>query len=149
MATTNSDVAHALNQTLSDLITLDLTIRQARRHLAGTPVHNLHLLLDGLITVARDAGNRIASRSIQLGHHYPNLWEETAARKKALRLIDVEPLRDQDAYRAFGQILDTINSRLTVNVRSSDCDLVTQALLIGLADQLDNVAWTIRARSAA
>ena len=148
MATTKSDVAHALDQTLSDLITLDLAVRKARGNVFDTPFHNVHRLLDGLADIAREAGNHIAARSIQLGHN-PSLWVETVARKRVLRLVDTQPLRDTDAFSAFEQIIETLTTRLMTNISASDCDLVTQALLIGLADRLDHIAWTIRARSAA
>ena len=147
MAKTKSDVAQALDQSLSDLITLDLAVRQARGNLGGAP-HHVHHLLDGLADAARDAGNRIAARSMQLGHN-PNLWAETNARKSALRLVDLQPLSDTGAYSAFEQILGTITARLIANIRASDCDLVTQSLLMDLADRLDNIAWTVRARAAA
>jgi DNA-binding ferritin-like protein len=146
MAKTKSDVAQALDQTLSDLITLDLAVRQARGNLGGAL--NVHRLLDGLADAARDAGNRIAARSMQLGHN-PNLWAETTARKSALRLVDHQPLSDTGAYSAFEQILGTITARLFANIRASDCDLVTQSLLMDLAERLDNIAWTARARAAA
>jgi starvation-inducible DNA-binding protein len=141
-------VAQGLDQTLSDLITLDLTVRQARQNLAGRPSRSVQRLLDGLVDAAREAGNRIAARSTQLGHN-PNLWSETAARRKALRLVDADALSDADTYSAFEQILDTITARLSANIRATDCDLVTQGLLIDFADRLDNLAWTIRPRSAA
>jgi hypothetical protein len=133
---------------LSDLITLDLTVRQVCQNLAGTPLHSAQRLLDGLADVVRDSGNRIAARSTLLGHN-PHLWSETAARKSALRLVDVEPPCDFDAYSAFEQILETITARLAANIRAIDCDLVTQGLLISLSDRLDNLAGTIRARAAA
>ena len=148
MATIKSDVAQALDQTLSDLITLDLAVRQARGNLTGTRFGDVHRFLGGLGDVAREAGNRIAARSMQLGYN-PNLWAEMAARKSALRLVDQKQLHDTDAYSAFEQILATITTRLIANISAADCDLVTQSLMIGLADRLDNIAWTIHARSAA
>ena len=148
MATIKSEVAQALDQTLSDLITLDLAVRQARGNLAGARFGDVHRFLGGLADVAREAGNRTAARSLQLGCN-PNLWAETSARKCALQLVGRQPLNDTDAYSAFEQILETITARLIANISASDCDLVTQGLLIALTDRLDNIAWTIRARSAA
>ena len=148
MTIANSDLAHALDQTLSDLITLDLAVRQARRNLANKCFHDVHRLLDGLAATAREVGNRIAARSIRLGHN-PSLWAETAARRNALRSVDVDPLCDADAYSAFEQILEVITSRLVVNIDESACDLVTQGLMINLFDRLETVAWKVRARHAA
>jgi DNA-binding ferritin-like protein len=144
----NDDVAQALDQTLSDLITLDLAVRQARTHLSAASFEGMRRLLDSLADIPREAGNRLASRSMQLGH-CPKLWAETASRKSALRLVAHKPLHDDEACSAFEQILDAITRRLVVNINASDCDLVTQALMMSLADRLDNIVWRIRTPSAA
>ena len=148
MAMTNADVAHALDQTLSDLITLDLVVRKARGNLVGRNSYDVHRLLHGLADTAREAGNGIAVRAMTLGYR-PRMWEEAIERKDALRSVDTKPLRDGELFSAFGQMLETIALRLHANISASACDLVTQALLIGLADRLENLAWMTHARTAA
>jgi DNA-binding ferritin-like protein len=141
-------VANALDQTLSDLLTLDLVIRQARRHLARSSAFELHRLVGGLADVAREVGNGIAARSLQLGHN-ANLWAETTARRDAVRLMEALPSSDAATYSAFALILDSITDRLEANIRATDCDLVTQSLLIRLADRFANCAWAVHTPPAA
>ncbi|MEO8696467.1 MAG: ferritin-like domain-containing protein [Acidimicrobiales bacterium] len=145
---TKIDVAHALDQTLSDLITLDLVVRQARGNLVGMRLHRSHLLLDQLADVARESAKGIAARSMTLGHK-TDLWADTATRKNALRSVDVKPLRESDAIAAFENLLETITTRLHVNIDVSARDLVTQGLLIRLADRIENLAWMMHLRAAA
>jgi DNA-binding ferritin-like protein len=148
MATAVPNLTRGLNQTLSDLITLDLSIRQARRNLTDTPAQDVHRFLDSLADAAREGGNRIAARSMRLGHK-PDLWTETAARMRALRLVAVEQPHQEDVYPIFEQFLEAIIARLHVNISASDSDLVTQSLMVCLADRLDTITWAFRARRAA
>ena len=148
MKQTKAKVGGALDETLSDVLTLDLAVRQGRRNCSGKGFSTAQRFLDGLADAAREAGHGLAARSVHL-HHMPSLWEETTARQHALRLVGSETFSEAETLSAFTQILASITRRLTANIRATDCDLVTQALLIRLSVRLDTIAETIHSRRAA
>ena len=140
----NCVATHALDRTLTDLINLGLVAKQAHWNLTGPAFGNLHLLLDDVAEVAREAGDTVAERSITLGHH-PDGRVATVAANNPLASLDVGPLRDADVISAFGEILELITNRLYGSIRSVECDLVTQAILIDAVGRLERLAWMIRA----
>jgi starvation-inducible DNA-binding protein len=62
-------IAASLDATLTDLVALGLLAKHGHWNLAGPGFSPLHLLLDEVADVAREAGDRVAERAITLGHH--------------------------------------------------------------------------------
>jgi len=138
-------IAASLDATLTDLVALGLLAKHGHWNLAGPGFSPLHLLLDEVADVAREAGDRVAERAITLGHH-PDGRLATIAGNDVLPDLGAGVLRDRDAVAAFDRILDVVTSRLREAFDASAEDLVTQDLLVGITAELEQEAWMIRAQ---
>jgi starvation-inducible DNA-binding protein len=138
-------IAASLDATLTDLVALGLLAKHGHWNLAGPGFSPLHLLLDEVADVAREAGDRVAERAITLGHH-PDGRLATIAGNDVLPALGAGALRDRDAIAAFDRILDVVTSRLREAFDTSAEDLVTQDLLVGITAELEKRAWMVRAQ---
>ena len=138
-------IAALLDATLTDLVALGLLAKHGHWNLAGPGFGPLHLLLDEVADVAREAGDRVAERAITLGHHSDGRLA-TIAGNDVLPDLGAGVLRDRDAVAAFDRILDVVTSRLREAFDASAEDLVTQDLLVGITAELEKKAWMIRAQ---
>jgi starvation-inducible DNA-binding protein len=138
-------IAASLDATLTDLVALGLLAKHGHWNLAGPGFSPLHLLLDEVADVAREAGDRVAERAITLGHH-PDGRLATIAGNDVLPDLGSGALRDRDAIAAFDRILDVVTSRLREAFDASAEDLVTQDLLVGITAELEKRAWMVRAQ---
>jgi starvation-inducible DNA-binding protein len=147
MGPAHLNVADVLDQTLTDLINLGLIAKQVHWNLVGPSFGSLHPLFDELADVARDGGDRVAERAVSLGHS-PDGRVETAARDNTLPSLDLGSIRDVDAIRAFGTILEIVTTRMLAGIALSADDSVTQGIMTGIADRLETSAWMLRAHGA-
>ena len=138
-------IAALLDATLTDLVALGLLAKHGHWNLAGPGFSPLHLLLDEVADVAREAGDRVAERAITLGHH-PDGRLATIAGNDVLPDLGAGVLRDRDGVAAFDRILDVVTSRLREAFDASAEDLVTQDLLVGITAELEKRDWMIRAQ---
>ena len=138
-------VTTALDGTLVDLINLGLLAKQAHWNLVGPSFRELHLLLDEVADLARDAGDTVAERAVTLGHH-PDGRAETVAHGDVLPPVRPGALRDTDAITTFGAILGTVITRLRDAIAAVSDDLVTQDLLTRITADVEKLAWMIRAQ---
>lgn len=147
MINIDHQAATAFDRTLIELIDLGLLAKQAHWNIVGPMFRELHLVLDELADVARDAADEIAERAITLGHN-PDGRASTIARDGQLPTLDAGSIRDTTVVSAFAAILEVVVSNLHSAIDAMATDPVTQDLLTSIAASLEKQAWMIRAHGS-
>ena len=133
-----------LEDTLTDLIALGMLAKHAHWNVAGPTFTAVHALLDDIADLARDAADRVAERSVTIGHH-PDGRASTIARDSVLPGLDAGPIADRDAIAAFENILETVTARLRGAIAAAGDDPVTQDVITGITAELEKQAWIVGA----
>jgi starvation-inducible DNA-binding protein len=137
--------AGALDGALADLLDLGLLAKHAHWNLVGPRFRSMHLLLDELADTARESADRIAERSVTLGHSADGR-AATIAVLSSLPRLEPGALRDVDTIKAFGNILDAVTIRIHEVLEAFEKDLVTVDLFTGVLSAIERYAWMLRAQ---
>ena len=143
----SSALADNLERVLVDLIELHLQGKQAHWNVVGTNFRDLHLQLDELVDLAREASDTIAERMRALDA-VPDGRSDTVV---ATTSVPRFPTGEQNT----GDVVDLITTRVyaTVDTIRSVHDAVdaedptTSDLLHEVIDSLEKLAWLIKSEN--
>lgn len=144
-ATVRYSVCTSLQSCLADLIELHLQCKQTHWNLVGQGFRSLHLELDDIVTVARNAGDDVAERIRALDGVPDGRSEKITATHSLPRL--------PDGLLRTGEVLDLTADRLsaaittlrTVQAITDKHDPPSSDLLNGIVLELEKQRWMLRA----
>ncbi len=137
-----------LQATLVDLIDLSLIAKQAHWNVVGPNFRSAHLQLDELVDAARQYVDDVAERANAIGIS-PNGKARTVWRAPACRTIPDNWQSVESTVAAIVNILGEMIKRLRKRIDETDkSDLVTQDLLIEIAQELEKQHWMWQAQTA-
>ncbi|MDG9716009.1 DNA starvation/stationary phase protection protein [Streptomyces sp. DH24] len=137
----------ALQETLTDLLGLSLTGKQAHWNIVGPRFRSVHLQLDELVTAVRGFADTVAERSAALGVP-PDGRPETVASDFRLPSPKEGWLRDSDVVQLMVEALEKAVGRLRERIDATEkSDPVTQDLLIGITAELEKQRWMFDAEN--
>jgi starvation-inducible DNA-binding protein len=141
-------VGTVLQATLVDLVDLSLIGKQAHWNVIGKNFRSVHLQLDELVTTARNAADQVAERAAALGVT-PNGTAKTIAASSGVPEIETGWLKEEQVVTAITAALGKLIARMRTRIDETDKpDLVTQDLLIGITQELEQAHWMWQAQSA-
>jgi starvation-inducible DNA-binding protein len=141
-------VGAILQATLVDIIDLSLIGKQAHWNVIGKNFRSVHLQLDELVTTARNAADQVAERAAALGVT-PNGTAKTIAASSGVPAIETGWLKEDQVVTAITSSLGSLITRMRARIDETDKpDLVTQDLLIGITQELEQAHWMWQAQSA-
>ncbi|WP_394614433.1 Dps family protein [Lentzea sp. JNUCC 0626] len=141
-------VGAVLQATLVDLVDLSLIGKQAHWNVIGKNFRSVHLQLDELVVLARNAADQVAERAAALGVT-PNGKAKTIAESSGVPEIESGWLKEDQVVAAITASLASLISRMRARIDETDKpDLVTQDLLIGITQDLEQAHWMWQAQSA-
>jgi starvation-inducible DNA-binding protein len=144
-AIAENEQAKALDGALADLLDLALLAKQAHWNLVGPRFRSMQLLLDELADTARESANGVAERAVTLGHSADGR-AATVTALSSLPRLEPGALRDVDAIKAFGSILEAIENRMHSALEAFERDPVTVDLFTGILAAIEKYAWMLRAQ---
>ncbi|SEP78634.1 MULTISPECIES: Dps family protein [Lentzea] len=141
-------VGAILQATLVDLVDLSLIGKQAHWNVIGKNFRSVHLQLDELVVLARNAADQVAERAAALGVT-PNGTAKTIAESSGVPEIETGWLKEDQVVSSITNSLASLISRMRGRIDETDKpDLVTQDLLIGITQELEQAHWMWQAQSA-
>jgi starvation-inducible DNA-binding protein len=130
-----------LQETLIDLIDLHLSAKQAHWNLTGRSFRAVHLQLDEVVDLAREAADTVAERASAIGVN-PDGRARTVADHTKLHQFETGWLPDDKVIAAITDMLGEMGKRFRERIEKLDeTDLVTQDILIATAQELDKQHW--------
>ncbi|MET9231386.1 DNA starvation/stationary phase protection protein [Lentzea sp. NPDC003310] len=141
-------VGAILQAALVDLVDLSLVGKQAHWNVIGKNFRSVHLQLDELVVLARNAADQVAERAAAIGVT-PNGKAKVIAESSGLPEIESGWLKEDQVVAAITTSLASLISRMRARIDETDKpDLVTQDLLIGITQDLEQAHWMWQAQSA-
>jgi starvation-inducible DNA-binding protein len=136
----------ALQGSLVDLIDLHLLAKQAHWNLIGRNFRPIHLQLDDVVDLAREHADTLAERAVAIGVN-PDGRARTVADSTTVRQLDAGYLQDDKVVAAITDVLAEMGKRFRERIKATDeADLVTQDLLISVAQDLEKQHWMFEAQ---
>jgi starvation-inducible DNA-binding protein len=137
-----------LQSTLVDLIDLALIAKQAHWNVVGTNFRSIHLQLDELVATARRYVDDVAERASALGIP-PDGRAKTVTDNSGLPAYPNGWQSDRDTIEHVVATLKATIDRLRPKIDETEkTDLVTQDLLIEIAQALEEAHWMWEAQLA-
>ncbi|HUQ55700.1 DNA starvation/stationary phase protection protein [Lentzea sp.] len=141
-------VGAILQATLVDLVDLSLIGKQAHWNVIGKNFRSVHLQLDELVVLARNAADQVAERAAAIGVT-PNGTAKTIAASSGVPEIETGWLKEDQVVTSITTSLGSLISRMRSRIDETDKpDVVTQDLLIGITQELEQAHWMWQAQSA-
>jgi starvation-inducible DNA-binding protein len=141
-------VGTVLQATLVDLVDLSLIGKQAHWNVIGKNFRSVHLQLDELVTTARNAADQVAERAAALGVT-PNGTAKTIAASSGVQEIETGWLKEEQVVTSITSSLGSLIARMRTRIEETDKhDLVSQDLLIGITQELEQAHWMWQAQAA-
>lgn len=141
-------VGAILQATLVDLVDLSLIGKQAHWNVIGKNFRSVHLQLDELVVLARNAADQVAERAAALGVT-PNGTAKTIAASSGVQEIETGWLKEEQVVTSITSSLGSLIARMRTRIEETDKhDLVSQDLLIGITQELEQAHWMWQAQSA-
>jgi starvation-inducible DNA-binding protein len=138
----------ALQSTLVDLIDLSLIAKQAHWNVVGPNFRSAHLQLDELVGAARQYVDAVAERANAIGVS-PNGKAKTVVDSSGIPAYPDNWQSVEATVTAIVHILGEMIKRLRRSIDETDkSDLVTQDLLIEIAQELEKQHWMWQAQTA-
>jgi starvation-inducible DNA-binding protein len=136
-----------LQKVLVDLIELHLQAKQAHWNLVGTNFRDLHLQLDSIVDIAREASDTIAERMRALDA-VPDGRSDTVVATTTVPaippgLLSVTEVVDMITTRIYG----VVGTLRTVHDDVDAADPSTADLLHAIIDALEKDAWLLKSES--
>ncbi|MCA9233979.1 MAG: DNA starvation/stationary phase protection protein Dps [Planctomycetales bacterium] len=131
---------------LADLIDLALQGKQAHWNVVGPNFRSMHLQLDEIIALARDASDAVAERIVTLG----DPAEGRASYVAETTRLDAYPKGLQSVSDTVSLVADRL-MKVIAGLREAidavgDLDPVSQDLLIAQAGGLEKYLWMVQAQ---
>ncbi|MFJ8704426.1 Dps family protein [Streptomyces ardesiacus] len=137
-----------LQSTLVDLLGISLIGKQAHWNIVGPRFRSIHLQLDELVTVIREAADTVAERAATLGLP-PDGRPETIASAFVLPGPTDGWIYADDAVEMMVEPLGAAATRLRERIDATEgADPVTQDLLISITAELEKQRWMFAAEGA-
>ncbi|MEV5751985.1 DNA starvation/stationary phase protection protein [Actinoallomurus sp. NPDC052308] len=135
-----------LQESLVDLVDLHLLGKQAHWNLTGRNFRSLHLQLDELVDLARAHADTVAERAVAIGVN-PDGRARTVADTTKVHQLDAGYLQDDKVVAAVTDLLAQMIQRFRDRIETTDdSDLVSQDLLIAVAQDLEKQHWMFEAQ---
>jgi starvation-inducible DNA-binding protein len=130
-----------LQDSLVDLIDLHLSAKQAHWNLIGRNFRSVHLQLDEVVDLAREHADTVAERAVAIGVN-PDGRARMVAEHTKLQQLETGFLPDDKVIAAITDTLGDMSRRFRERIETTDdMDLVTQEILIEVAQDLDKQHW--------
>jgi starvation-inducible DNA-binding protein len=130
-----------LQDSLVDLIDLHLLAKQAHWNLTGRNFRSIHLQLDEVVDLAREHADTVAERAVAIGQN-PDGRARTVADHTKVHQLESGWLPDDKVIAAVTDMLGEMSGRFRERIEITDeSDLVTQDILIAVAQDLDQQHW--------
>lgn len=140
----SATVNDALQQSLVDLIALELQSKQAHWNVRGPQFRSLHLALDEVVATTRTQLDEVAERLAQVGGT-PDGRPATVAATTILDEIDAGLLETGKAYQLMAEKVQQVSDNVKSFIDPVDEeDHVSGDLLIAVSAALDLQAWFLR-----
>ena len=141
-------VGAVLQACLVDLVDLSLIGKQAHWNVIGKNFRSIHLQLDELVVLARNAADQVAERAAAVGVT-PNGTAKTIAASSGVPEIETGWLKEDQVVASITASLASLITRMRARIDETDKpDLVTQDLLIGITQELEQAHWMWQAQAA-
>ncbi len=138
--------ARVLQEELHAFIDLYLKAKQLHWNVVGPRFRPLHVQLDEIAEIAEQGSDVLAERMLALGA-VPDGRAATVADRSPLKDVPQGLIQDAEVAERAAQLLESQSQRLYEHIRQlNDIDLVTQDILIDLAQQLDKQLWMLEAQ---
>jgi starvation-inducible DNA-binding protein len=142
-----SSLTHNLQEVLVDLVELHLQGKQAHWNLIGTNFRDLHLQLDEIVDIAREASDTIAERMRAL-NAVPDGRSDTVA---VCTTLPAFPPDEQNTTETVDLVTNRIYATVSTIRRVHDAvdavDPSTSDLLHEIIDSLEKQAWMIKSEN--
>jgi starvation-inducible DNA-binding protein len=136
-----------LQTVLVDLIELHLQGKQAHWNLVGTNFRDLHLQLDSIVDIAREASDTIAERMRALDA-VPDGRSDTVVATTTVPAVPPGLLSSAEAVdRITNRIYAVVGTMRTVRDDVDAADPSTADLLHQIIDDLEKAAWLLKAEN--
>jgi starvation-inducible DNA-binding protein len=140
-------LAADLQEVLVDLIALHLQAKQAHWNVVGHNFRDLHLQLDGIVEIARDASDTVAERMRALGA-IPDGRAPTVASTATLTPLPAAELPSTEAVDLITDSLSAVAATIRKVHDEIDAeDPSTSDLLHAIIDQVEKQAWMLSAEN--
>ena len=137
-----------LQRVLVDLIELHLQGKQAHWNIVGTNFRDVHLQLDEIVEIAREASDRIAERMRALDA-VPDGRSDTVVAATTVPAIPIGLIRVTDAVDMIAlRIYAVVETMRTVHDDVDAADPTTADVLHAIIDDLEKAAWLLKAEIA-
>ena len=144
---TPSSLAQNLQEVLVDLIELHLQGKQAHWNLIGTNFRDLHLQIDEIVDIAREASDTIAERMRAL-NAVPDGRSDTVTASTTLPAFPPNEQNTTETVDLITTRLDATTGTIrTVHDALDAIDPTTSDLLHEIIDSLEKQAWMIRSEN--
>jgi starvation-inducible DNA-binding protein len=142
-----SSLTHNLQEVLVDLVELHLQGQQAHWNLVGTNFRDLHLQLDEIVDIAREASDTIAER-MRAFDAVPDGRSDTVAASTTLPAF---PPDEQNTTETVDLVTNRIYATVSTIRRVHDAvdavDPSTSDVLHEIIDSLEKQAWMIKSEN--
>lgn len=141
-------VAQYLSPVVHDLVALAVNGKQAHWHVRGENFIGVHEFLDVVVTNAQDAADTVAERIVALGLPVDARISTVAARTTTPTLSDGFQQSDVTVREIVAQLDATLETVYAAVKGLDDIDLVSQDVVIAIAQQLDKDRWFLSSHYA-
>jgi starvation-inducible DNA-binding protein len=137
-----------MQDTLVELIELAGQAKQVHWNVVGALFKPVHLQLDDIVDIAREASDEVAERIVTIGG-LPDGRTTTVAQAKPFAELPAGAITAEEAVKLFVDRLDDLTGRLRQRVgRLGDTDPISQGMLIAIGQRLEKELWMLRAQRA-
>lgn len=134
-------VAQYLTPVVQDLVALAVNGKQAHWHVRGANFMGVHTFLDDVVQHAQDGADSLAERIVALGLPV-DARIGTVAERTTTPQLSVGFQQSETTVREVVAQLDAVLETVYAAVKGlDDIDLVSQDLVIAIAEQLDKDRW--------
>jgi starvation-inducible DNA-binding protein len=142
-------LAHELEATLHDLVSLSLIGKQLHWAVVGELFRPLHLQLDELVDSWRDLSDVVAERAVALGH-VPDGQAQAAAAGSEIGPVAATSIDGHTVVRELTHRIAMVSERARTRMdRLGEIDAVSQDVLIDVVRKLEEQQWMLRAQLVA
>ena len=142
-----SSLAQNLQEVLVDLVELHLQGKQAHWNVIGTNFRDLHLQLDEIVDIAREASDTIAERMRAL-NAVPDGRSDTVVASTTLPAFPPDEQNTTETVDLITtRIYATVSTIRTVHDAVDAVDPSTSDLLHEIIDSLEKQAWMIKSEN--
>jgi starvation-inducible DNA-binding protein len=141
------NLAHNLQQVLVDLIELHLQGKQAHWNVVGTNFRDLHLQLDDIVDISREAADTIAERMRALDV-VPDGRTDTVAATTSIPAAPADLVATIDAVDIIAdRIYATVATVRAVHDEVDAADPTSADLLHAIITDLEKQAWMLKSEN--